>query len=138
MGFVWTKGSPARFAADIKALAGIIEDQVAPIVDKALTDAVVDMRATVATSGTGYVGKGARATAEGRIDTGEMYDAITSRKDGKTSGRFGWMNPKKYYGLQEDGFNGPSGRPVPPMHALLGAFIKARVQIERDLRKLVR
>lgn len=137
MGFVWTKSSPARFAAAIKALPGIVEDQVVPIVDKALADGVADMRETIATSGTGYVGKGARATPEGRIDTGEMYDAVTSRKDGKTSGRFGWINPKKYYGLQEDGFMGPQG-PVPPMHSLLKAFTKVRVQVERDLRKLVR
>lgn len=137
MGFVWTKGTPARFIAELKALPGIVEDQVSPLLDKALQDGVNDMRQTIATSGTGYVGKGARATPEGRIDTGEMYDAVTSRKSGKTSGRFGWMTPKKYYGLQEDGFVGPNG-PVPPMHSLLRAFTLVKVNLERDLRKLVR
>lgn len=120
----------------------LLSTEVPRLVEKATQTGETEMRRIVETSGTGWVGKGPRATPAGRIDYGDMIDGI-SAESMATIGKWGWAVqgnvPQMYYFYQENGFrNALTGRNVPPMHALLGSFIKAREEITRDLDRLVK
>lgn len=137
MGLVWRNG-------DMKDLRANFENAVTNMEDEA-TSALVDavelgydtMLRVIDTSGTGYVGRGPRATPEGRIDYGTMRDSVDRdiNKSGSTiSGEFGWLeNQEEYFRYQENG----TAR-IPPMHALLTAFITARERVRRDLVKIAK
>jgi hypothetical protein len=96
------------------------------------------MRQYIETRGTGYVGRGARATAEGRIDTGAMYDAVgVSDVRHNPSGvavNFGWVHDvEPYFAYQEEGT-----ATVSPMHALLDATVQTRVYFYNEIRNMMR
>lgn len=105
-----------------------VRDEAAVIAENAAEYGADLMREFIATRGTGYVGKGARATPEGRIDTGAMYDAVgVSEVRVRKSDivvDFGWTENAKAYFLQQE--NEPTRGGHPPMHALLDAKVQAR------------
>jgi hypothetical protein len=114
-----------------------VRDEAAEIAEDAAEYGADLMREYIATRGTGYVGKGARATPEGRIDTGRMYDAVgvdpvrVRKSDIVVS--FGWTEDAAAYFLQQE--NEPTRGGHPPMHALLDAKIQAREYFYAELKR---
>ena len=97
------------------------------------------MRDFIMSTGTGWIGKGARAIPEGRIDTGEMHDAVAVRKERKGHAEFGWVvDYEDYFGYQEKGFTQPSGHKVPPMHAFLNSTLWTQEEVTRKLDRMVK
>lgn len=137
MGMVWRNSDLNNMRSSFNGFVEDLEDGITDALVDAVEYGYSEMKKTVETSGTGYVGKGARATPEGRIDTGLMIDSIDRdlNKSGTTiSGEFGWLDRQENYFLyQENGF-----RNVPPMHALLGAFVPARERLIRRLAQLAK
>lgn len=106
------------------------------IVADAVKRGATYMVQTINTSGTGWVGKGPKAFAEGRVDYGHMRSDVSFETNG-TSGKFGWVyNQQDYYLEQEFGFMNPrTGRMVPPMLALTTASARVKDELQVELRK---
>ena len=126
-----------QFQAQLRTRTTRMRDEAADIVEDAAEYGADLMREYIATRGTGYVGKGVRATPEGRIDTGQMYDDVKAgpvrvRKSDIVA-EFGWIdNIEDYYAKQE---NEPTPRGFPPMHALLDARVRTREYLYAALRR---
>lgn len=82
-----------------------------------------------------------------RIDTEYMRGSVGHsdpvRTDTSVAAEFGWgvegAAVEDYFSYQEGGFQHYiSGENIPPMHALLGAFIKARENALHKIARLVR
>lgn len=86
----------------------------------------------------------------GRVDTGLMRDSVkrseVTSASRKTSVKVGWTDTKeRYFLFQEQGADNAFGaatgqggvRRIPPMHALLGAFIWAREELRQRIEHLV-
>lgn len=126
-----------KFTAVLRSKAKALRTASDEIVEDSAEYGAAQMRYYIATRGTGYVGRGERATPEGRIDTGQMYDDVgVGQVRHNPSGvaiNFGWVgNVEDYYRWQEDGFG-----TVPPMHALLDASIKTRTYFYGRIKELV-
>lgn len=127
---------------------GLIEEtmmrRIEKVVNETLKEGAFDMINVINTSGTGWVGKGPQAFAEGRVDYGNMRSAVSydyTAQKGQVKGAFGWgingHDAKPYFLEQENGFVNPwTGRFVQPMHALLTARTIAFNRMERELRKI--
>lgn len=96
----------------LDALRQKMQDEAMEKVTDIAKSAEGRMVKTIATSGTGYVGKGPRAVPEGRIDYGPMIDSVRVEKTSPTSVRVGWLNYRYYFGLQEEGTYRPGGVPM--------------------------
>lgn len=99
------------------------------------------MREYIRTRGTGYRGH------TGRIETGKMLRGVRVRKSKSTGQgiRWGWSNPKAYYGYQEYGFtigsrasDYESRRDVVPMHALMDSWFLTRQKFVREINRELR
>lgn len=126
-----------KFTAGLRSRAKAIQTASDEVVTDAAEFGADRMRQYIATRGTGYVGPGQRATPEGRIDTGQMYDAVgigpVRRNPSGVAINFGWTGDvEDYYSWQERGF-----KTVPPMHALLDAAIETRVYFYTKIKELV-
>lgn len=85
----------------------------------------------------------AKSGKQGRIETGRMRDAVTSRvekdTDTEIEASFGWLDDRaNYFGLQERGFTHTSGVDVEGMFALSDAADQVVRDIERKLGKAVK
>lgn len=117
-----------------------IEREAAKVVDETAKEGAEVMRGHIEVRGTGYRGH------QGRIETGAMLDAVqsvTEKTDDGVRGRFGWGvrggPTDDYFRYQEEGFTiASSGHDVPPMHALLDAFISVREDFIRKVVRLIR
>lgn len=129
----WIQKLSKRLKSDLKKLEAHLDKVVPTILGKvelAVDDAVnvgADaMIRKIDTSGTGWVGKGARATPQARVDTGFMRDSVSNEvtvKNLTVTGRMGWgvsgHAAEHYFLEQEEGFINPwTGAFVPPMLAL--------------------
>lgn len=111
-------------------------DQAAQIMEEVTDEGADLMRQYIRTRGTEKSGK------EGRIETGTMLDEVESavrRNPKSVRGEFGWGvaggRHEKYFDYQENGFrHWRSGENVPPMHAMLDAFIKMRIKFFARMR----
>lgn len=111
-------------------------DQAAQIMEEVTDEGADLMRQYIRTRGTEKSGK------EGRIETGTMLDEVESavhRNPKSVRGEFGWGVAgglhEKYFDYQENGFrHWRSGENVPPMHAMLDAFIKMRIKFFARMR----
>lgn len=139
MGVKWNGRKPSQMAAQFQNIPKELENGSAEVIKVVIGHGELLMKDYIATRGTGYVGKGARATPDGRIDSGEMYDAVSSAMYGKRSGKFGWgvagKGVKHYFSLQE---YQPTPRGFPPMHALTDAFVKVREEFERKMKRMLK
>lgn len=126
-----------KFTATLRSRAKALQNSSDDIVLDSAGYGAELMRRYIATRGTGYVGPGLRATPDGRIDTGQMYDDVgvgqIRRNPSGVAINFGWVgNVEDYYRWQEDGFG-----KVPPMHALLDASIQTRRYFYDEIKGLV-
>lgn len=85
----------------------------------------------------------AKSGKQGRIETGRMRDAVSSRVDKDTDteieASFGWLDDRAtYFGLQERGFTHVSGVNVEGMFALSDAADQVSREIERKLGRAVK
>lgn len=85
----------------------------------------------------------AKSGKQGRIETGRMRDAVSSRiekdTDTEIEASFGWLDDRaNYFGLQERGFTHTSGVDVEGMFALSDAADQVVRDIERKLGKAVK
>lgn len=139
MGVVWRNNDLNDFTTRAAFYIKEIEREAAQAVDETAKQGAQVMRGFIETRGTGYRGH------QGRVETGEMLAAVGSVTE-KTAegvrGRFGWgirQPAEDYYRWQEQGFTiASSGHDVPPMHALLDAFIQVREDFVRRLLRIVR
>lgn len=115
-------------------------NRVERFVQRAIDDGADRMVEVIDTSGTGWVGKGARATPEARIDTGRMRDSVSNqvtRTRTNITGTMGWgvagHDAEDYFLEQEEGFINPwTGEFVPAMLALRkGSVEQQKSFIER-------
>lgn len=119
--------------------------RIEKVVNETLKQGAFDMLHVINTSGTGWVGKGPQAFAEGRVDYGVMRSAVSYDYQvlgSRVVGQFGWgiggHKAEPYFLEQENGFVNPwTGKYVPPMHALLTARTIAFNRMERELRKVL-
>lgn len=80
----------------------------------------------------------------GRIETGKMDDEVDfvvgESKAGRQKISVGWVNTAEredYFKWQEQGFTHTDGHDVPPMHALLDAFIETREKVRKDIAEAI-
>lgn len=119
-----------------------VRDRVETIVTSVVEEAEQEMIRVINTSGTGWVGKGAQAIPQGRVDTGHMRESVghqTTVLPKRVIGYVGWDLAGKpadeYFLEQEYGFVNPwTGNNVPPMMALWQASKLAQDLIEKELR----
>lgn len=139
MGVVWNGRTPSQMASQFQNIPREVENESAKVIEEVVVHGELLMKDYIATRGTGYVGRGARATPEGRIDSGDMYDAVSSAMYGKRSGKFGWgvggKGVKDYFATQE---YTKTPRGFPPMHALTDAFVKVREEFERKMKRVIK
>lgn len=79
----------------------------------------------------------------GRVDTGRMRDAITSKVSTDTANRvqahFGWLSEKQdYFGYQEGGFTHTSGKTIEGMYALTDAAEEVFADLAEDIRRNIK
>lgn len=122
----WFRGKVAR-----------IEDGSYDAMKQAMDDGRDTMKHLISTRGTEKSGKA------GRIETGEMLNAVESSttisEAGRITGRFGWLrNRENYFGFQEGGFEHVNGVSVPGMYAMVDsaelAFQEYRNQMDQVMR----
>lgn len=121
-------------------------------IDSGVTEAMQDwadggmslMKIHIATRGTGWVGRGARAYPGGRVDTGQMIDDVNAtmvKDDGTTkSVSFGWTdNSDGYYLAQEYGFTHYlSGKRIEGMNAMADAKDEQDAKFRSTVRDIIR
>lgn len=111
-------------------------DQAAQIMEEVTDEGADLMRQYIRTRGT------EKSDKEGRIETGTMLDEVEStvhRNPKSVRGEFGWGvaggRHEKRFDYQENGFrHWRSGENVPPMHAMLDAFVKMRIKFFARMR----
>jgi hypothetical protein len=85
-----------KFSARLRSAAKRLQEGSDEVVRESAEFGADLMREYIASRGTGYVGRGPRATPDGRIDYGVMYDAVgVSDVRHNPSGvavNFGWVN----------------------------------------------
>lgn len=126
-----------KVQAQLRTRTTRLREEAAEIAEDVAEYGAELMREYIATRGTGYVGKGARATPEGRIDTGQMYDdvhvgPVRVRKSDIVVD-FGWIDHFEDYYLTQE--NDPTPAGFPPMHALLDATIQTRQYFYSELKR---
>lgn len=128
----WFRGKVAR-----------IEDGTDKALEQAVEDGAAIMKEMIETRGTGKTWSrpgpsGRTGSSPGRVDSGEMRDAVTSyfnpgTAKGNAVGQFGWRTGRKdYFGLQEGGFQHTSGVYVEGMYAMVDSAELAWTQFQRD------
>lgn len=138
MGFVWQNNDLDKLTTELKSMNHLAQKVAVQIVDETVREASWDMINMIETRGTGYKGH------TGRVETGYMAGDVSDTQGeavisgSRVTGRYGWglhgVPARDYYIYQEQGFtNSRTGKMVPPMHALLDSFIKARVNLARKL-----
>lgn len=143
MAMVWRNSDLSGLATSLKGHKIVMERRAAEIVEEVISEGSNNMRRHIETRGTGYRGH------TGRIETGAMLENVGDSSGqidisaGSVSGKFGWGTTggdvQPYYSYQEQGFtNWRTGRDVPPMHALLDAFITARISLMKKINKATR
>lgn len=137
-----------KMISRLKHSADVLEKEAARIVREVAEEGAEEMRKIISTSATPAKSAGEwssrwfSATTKGRIETGQMLGDVSTAPSKKTA-RWGWaLNGGRevdYYMYQENGFtHWITGKDVPPMHALLGSFLKARESAIRKLDDLVK
>lgn len=126
-----------KYTAYLRSRSKKIQNDGERIAQDAAEFGARKMQEFIETRGTGYVGRGPRATPEGRIDTGYMYDQVGVSAPRRTATgvaiNFGWVKDvEDYFALQERGFKN-----VPPMHALLDASVQAREYFYQRIKEIV-
>lgn len=137
-----------RMISRLKHSQEVLESEATRIVREVAEEGAAEMRKIISTSATPGKSSGSwtsrwfSATTKGRIETGQMLGDVSTAPTKKTA-RWGWaLNGGRevdYYMYQENGFtHWITGKDVPPMHALLGSFLKARESAVRKLDELVK
>lgn len=118
---IWRNADLNHLVTSVRALQKNLRQECIKIVEETINEGRDVMISNVESSN--------------RIDTGYMLGTISASEVQATgniiSGQFGWGingNPvEDYYLYQEQGFqHWRSGKDIPPMHALLEAFITVR------------
>lgn len=140
---VYARVDATRFIKDVKAVAKNVEAAGNTLAAKAAEAGATEMKKLISTRGTNKpwtrptkgrkTGRVKTTSAPGRIDSGDMLNAVTSRVEQgpkQTIATFGWIgaNPqdRQYFEAQEKGFLAGGFRPpvnVPGMFALRDARI---------------
>jgi hypothetical protein len=142
-GFIWGNEDLDSLITNLQGRKKLAIKTAETILDDVVSEGAWQMREYIETRGTGYRGH------RGRVETGYMLGDVADSKEehqvvgNRVTGRFGWgLNGAPvpdYYRYQEQGFkNSWTGRDVPPMHALLDSFIKARISLMNRLHKAVK
>jgi hypothetical protein len=143
----WVKGSPSGLTSYLLSAETRFRDEAFIAMHEAVHVGEEHMKSIIKTSTTetgearaGGVKSGPRDAGygeAGRIESKEMYDAVTSDVDvhiNTIRGRFGWLDGgDDYFLYQEDGTER-----VPAMHALLGAFLTASEELYGTMSEIVR
>lgn len=123
-------------------------DQVEGVLRESLEQGEVEMKQMIETRGTGrtwkkaWSGSSRTASTPGRVDTGEMRDAvegkITERTTNSVTGQIGWEEGSEaYYAYQDQGFSHRlAQREVPGMGALRDASESTVRKVEEGLDRL--
>lgn len=104
-----------NFVTNLANVGPRLEERATQIVQETVIDGAQQMRSLI-----------------DRIDTGQMLADVGNtdvQKEGtRVHAEFGWVDQvQPYYIYQEQGFTHyGSGKDIPPMHALLQAFINVR------------
>lgn len=136
--FQWNQDF-TNYVEYISGLPERVEAEVSQIIEEEIQLAEEEVIRIINTSGTGYVGKGALATPEARVDTGYMRSQVRSKMIDSHTGRFGWGlegGAVPDYFLEQENEDTIGGNP--PMHAILGAFIQARERFKSRVMRLWR
>lgn len=120
-----------RFVLTLDLMRKGMKNDVMRIVDDAVKTGGEKMDEFISTRGT---------SKPGRIDTENMIGSVAATEAEWTGtsvrGKFGWPKAyaEDYFFYQENGFyHVGAGRDVPPMHALLDAYVIVREQLLQDL-----
>lgn len=118
-GVFWIQGSPDRLLGWSEEIRVLILAEVTAIMDEVMVEAAAKMREFISTRGL------PNSKGEGRIDTGNMLNAVNSRVnvDGTIiEGTFGWLEGGEVYFLaQEEGAVLWNGGVIAPMLAMYDA-----------------
>lgn len=143
MSIQWVVGSPQEFINTPQKALGLVTKNFN--MEALVEDAAGMMKDLIASRGTNRqwsrAWNGRTHSGPGRIDTGNMYEAVTwwVSPDGYR-GEFGWLNNREPYFLyQEEGFpHWITGEMVPAMLALQDAGLAAQEDFVRRLTQAVK
>lgn len=129
----WTNDSLNKMIFQFEGMKDIGREESAKLVEESINEGAAIMRTNIETSG--------------RIDQGYMLGDVAAsevQSDAKgVRGQFGWgvtSGPvQDYYLHQENGFkHWRSGKNIPPMHALLEAFITVSQKFEEKFLEMIK
>lgn len=136
MSMTWVSGSPMQLSATLRARGAGGAKVVSAVMEDVIEEAADRMVQTIETTPSGL-----KPGKIGRVWTGNMRDTVETRPvtsgGGKVTGEWGWFSPEAYIDYQEKG--AAMGRAtIPPMHALLGSFLWARIELQLRLNALMK
>lgn len=143
----WAKGSPGGLLdylvtaeARVRDEALIAMEQAIHLGEEAMKSNIKSAVTPTGEARTGGVSSGPRDAGlgePGRIESKDMYDAVTSDVSvtlDRIVGRFGWLDGfDEYFLVQEHGSDH-----TPAMHALLSAFLTASEELYGSMQEIVR
>lgn len=134
----WTNGGPQNLLANLQLAANRVVASTKTALEDVTTEAEADMKAIITSSTTvwGEKRKAEGRASDGRIETSDMIDSVTSETESDANsmtGTWGWIdNFEDYFFFQEDGTEH-----IDAMHALSGSFTKAQEDLKEKLGDIV-
>lgn len=140
-GITWSR-KPTSLVSVARNVESELVEEMQFVIEEVVDEAANMMRNSVETRGTGYVSSKGRAPLSlrqsGRVEDGDMLDAVDSGLVSDRAGRFGWGIHNQTvpgYFLEQEYDVTVGGNP--PMHALTDAWIWAREEYKRRVRRLM-
>lgn len=136
MSMTWVSGSPMQLSATLRARGAGGAKVVSAVMEDVIEEAADRMVQTIETTPSGL-----KPGKIGRVWTGHMRDSVktlpVTSGGGRVTGQWGWPDSEDYFKYQEEG--AAMGRAtIPPMHALLGSFLWAKIELQLRLNALMK
>lgn len=133
----YQNGSGAEIVRWFRGKRKDVEEAAVGVLYDAAIEGEQTMQHLIATRGTAKSGKA------GRIDTGRMHDAVTSRVVRRSDGAqldIGWIRDREDYFLMQEGgfFNVAAGVDVEGMYALQDTAEMVFNKLDNDIERAIR
>ena len=140
-GITWTR-PPTSLVSVAQNVESELIEEMQFIIEEVVDEAAGMMRNNIETRGTGYVSPHGTAPLSlrqtGRVEDGDMLNAVDSGMVSDRAGRFGWGIHNQAvpgYFLEQEYDVTVGGNP--PMHALTDVWLWAKEEYKRRVRRLM-
>lgn len=137
----WTRGSASGLTNYLITAETKYRDEALVAMEQAVVLGEEQMKANIkaAVTATGEARAGTGQGEPGRIETSDMYDAVSHDVKvtlNRISGKFGWIDGFEDYFLYQE--HGTENGHVPAMDALLAAFLTASEELYGSMAEITR